>query len=150
MDEKHLKKVKEFRTYIPKNWDRIFDWREKVENVPVGARGLGAIESNQRHISFRMKKRGMHWSKVGGEAMVKIKQGMLNRTLRNAYLKHQTRKQREMKQTVRYAQLLKQPTRPSIGAKQGSISLYMSIQSTIGNLSKIFRLSYLHLDKGQS
>ncbi|MGY0695049.1 ISLre2 family transposase, partial [Virgibacillus sp. FSP13] len=80
--KKEVEKVNTFRTYIVNNWDRIFDWREKVENPPADARSLGAMESNQRHISFRMKKRGMHWSKEGGEAMVKVKQGILNQTLR--------------------------------------------------------------------
>ncbi|MED4322024.1 hypothetical protein P9232_11250, partial [Weizmannia sp. CD-2023] len=87
------------------------------------ARGLGAMESNQRHISFRMKKRGMHWSELGAEAMVKIKQGILNGTLREAYLKHRSRserKQRNLKQFIRMSQLLKQPVRPSVGVKHGS------------------------------
>lgn len=85
-DKESSKKIKEFRTYILGNWDRIFDWRDNFENLPENARGLGAIESNQWHISFRMKKRGMHWSVAGSEAMVKIRQGMLNNTLRDAYL----------------------------------------------------------------
>uniref|UniRef100_UPI000376FA0E ISLre2 family transposase n=1 Tax=Heyndrickxia acidiproducens TaxID=1121084 RepID=UPI000376FA0E len=142
-DEKSFKKVKDFRSYIQKNWERIFDWRDKVENTPDDARGLGAMESNQRHISFRMKKWGMHWSKKGAEAMVKIKQGILNRTLREAYLKHRTRsvrKQRELKQAIRISQLLKQPVRPSIGVKHGSVSLFTSTSSAIGNLSKILRV----------
>ncbi len=33
----------------------------------------------------------MHWSKKGAEAMVKIKQGILNQTLREVFLKHRTR-----------------------------------------------------------
>ncbi|MFS0614213.1 hypothetical protein [Lederbergia ruris] len=44
------------------------------------------MESHQRHISFRMKKRGMHWSAQGAEAKVKVKQGVLNLTLEKAYL----------------------------------------------------------------
>lgn len=138
--EKEVEKVNTFRTYIVNNWDRIFDWREKVKNPPTDARTLGAMESNQRHISFRMKKRGMHWSKEGGEAMVKVKQGILNQTLRSVYLKSQNRsarKQREIKQVVRMSQVLKQPVRPSIGVKQGTISLYHAHSSAIGNLKKI-------------
>ena len=144
-DEKSLKKIKEFRSYILKNWERIFDWRDKVENVPEGARGLGAMESNQRHISFRMKKRGMHWSKKGAEAMVKVKQGMLNGTLREAYLKHRTRstkKQRNLKKAIRMSQVFKQPVRPSIGVKRGSVALYSSRSSAMGHLSKILELSF--------
>lgn len=140
-DEKKIEKLEGFCTYITHNWERIFDWREKVENPPEDARSLGAMESNQRHISFRMKKRGMHWSKEGAEGMVKIIQGILNRTLREVYLEHQKRskrKQRHVKQVVRLAELLRQPTRPSIGAKQGSISLYTAHSSAIGNLMKSF------------
>lgn len=61
------------------------------------------MESNQFHISFRMKKRGMHWSEEGAEAMVKVKQGILNNTLREIYLSAQNRsdrKQRCFKRTI--------------------------------------------------
>lgn len=61
-EEKAIEKAQRFRTYITGNWGRIFDWREEVEDAPADARGLGAMESNQRRITFRMKKRGMHWS----------------------------------------------------------------------------------------
>ena len=80
-----------------------------------------SMESNQRKISFRMKKRGMHWSKEGAEAMVKVKQGILNGTLRNVYLASQNRskrKQREVKRVVRMTEYLRQPTRTSIGANK--------------------------------
>ncbi|MEQ6378663.1 ISLre2 family transposase [Bacillaceae bacterium S4-13-56] len=141
-EERSVEKLEAFRTYIEHNWERIFDWRTKVKNPPEGARSLGAMESNQRHISFRMKKRGMHWSTAGGEGMVKVIQGILNGTLRDVYLKHQERskrKKRNVKQTVRLAQILRQPTRPSIGAKQGSISLYVAHSTAVGKLLKSFR-----------
>src|SRR5699024_9811963 len=66
-DEKEIKRVSDFRTYIVNHWERIFDWRNIVEDVPKDARSLGCIESRQRHISFRMKRRGMHWSAKGAE-----------------------------------------------------------------------------------
>lgn len=141
-DEKKLKKLKEFRTYILRNWDRIFDWREKVEHPPSEARSLGAMESNQRHISYRMKKRGMHWSEEGCRAMVKVKQGILNQTLRDAYLHRQNRsvrEQRETKKTIRMSTFLNQKTRKSIGVKQGSISLYTAHSTAMGNLVKILK-----------
>jgi len=137
-----VEKLNTFRTYVLRNWDRIFDWREKAEQVPKDARGLGAMESNQRHISFRMKKRGMHWSAEGCEAMVKVKQGMFNHTLREAYLHQQnrsTRQQRKLKQTVRLSSLLHEKTRQSVGAKNGTIPLYASRSSAIGQLIKSFR-----------
>src|SRR5699024_10600262 len=139
-DEKKVEKVVKFRTYILNHCDYISDWRERIENAPQEVRGLGAMESKQRRVSFRMKKRGMHRSKEGAEAMVKIKQGMENKTLREVYLASQERshrKQREVKQTIRISQLLRQPTRPSVGAKQGSISLYSAHSSAIGRLFKV-------------
>jgi len=138
-DEKKIEKVGKFRTYILNHWDYITDWHERIDDPPEGARGLGVMESHQRRISFRMKKRGMHWSKEGAEAMVKIKQGIENNTLREVYLasqKRSHRKQREVKRTVRMSEFLRQPTRPSIGAKQGSISLYTAHSSAIGRLFK--------------
>ena len=100
------------------------------------------MESNQRHISFRMKKRGMHWSAEGCDAMVKVKQGMFNHTLREAYLHQQNRsarQQRKLNQTVRLSSLLHEKTRQSVGAKNGTIPLYASRSSAIGQLIKSFR-----------
>ncbi|MDY0394660.1 hypothetical protein RWE15_09610 [Virgibacillus halophilus] len=71
--------------------------------------------------------------------MVKIKQGMLNNTLRRAYLNvndRSARKQRDVKKAVRVAQFLRQPTLPSIGAQQGSIALYTAHSTATGNLVK--------------
>lgn len=141
-EDNAIKKVKEFRTYITGNWNRIFDWRDVVEEAPSDARGLGAMESNQRRITFRMKKRGMHWSKNGCEAMVKVKQGIFNGTLREAYIGHinrTTRQQREDKKVIRLSKILNQKSRPSIGAKQGSIALYAPSSSAMGKLFKTFR-----------
>jgi len=138
-EQKQIEKVKAFRSYIQNNWSRIYDWREKVKDPPKDARSLGAMESNQRHVSFRMKKRGMHWSLKGAEAMVKVKQGILNKTLRATYLTYQDRserKQRDVKKNVRLSQILHESTRPSIGVKHGSISLYTAHSTAIGNLMK--------------
>lgn len=139
VDDAEIKKVVEFRKYITNHWDRIFDWRNKIKDYPKGSRALGGMESNQRRISFRMKKRGMHWSVAGAEALIKVKQGMVNQTLRKAYLKLQkrsVRKQRAVRRTIHMAQILKDPVRPSIGAKQGKISLYAAHSSAIGRLFK--------------
>jgi len=138
-DEKRIVKVGKFRTYILNHWDYITDWHERIDEPAERASCLGVMESRQRHVSFRMKKRGMHWSKKGAEAMVEINQGIENNTLREVYLSSQKRshrKQREVKRTVRMSEFLRQPTRPSIGAKQGSISLYTAHSSAIGRLFK--------------
>ena len=84
----------------------------------------------------------MHWSKKGCEAMVKVKQGIFNDTLREAYIGHikrTTRQKREDKKVIRLSQILNQKTRPSIGVKHGSIALYAPSSSAIGKLFKTFR-----------
>jgi hypothetical protein len=52
------------------------------------ARTLGAMESNQRRVSYRIKKRGMHWSQAGALGMAKLLQARANKTLRSKYLNH--------------------------------------------------------------
>src|SRR5699024_855689 len=51
-DSKKIEKVGDFRTYILNNWNRILDWRKRVDHPPKGARGLGAMESNQRRVTY--------------------------------------------------------------------------------------------------
>src|SRR5699024_4161055 len=136
-DEKAIEKVDKFRTYILNHRDYISDRRKRIDDAPKGA-----MESNQRHITYRMKKRGMHWSREGAEAMVRVKQGNANNTLREVYLSSQYRshrKQREIKKAVRMSVFLRQPIQPSIGAKKGSINLYAAHSSALGRLVKGFR-----------
>lgn len=142
VEEKDIERLQGLRTYLLNQWDRIFDWREQVPEVPEGARGLGSMESHQRRISFRMKKRGMHWSVKGAEAMVKVKQGMINGTLKDAYLQHNqitARAQRKRKKTIRLARLFSRPTRESVGVKQGSFALHAAHSSPLGKLQKGLR-----------
>src|SRR5699024_6486959 len=129
-----------FRSYIVNHWDYISDWRKRVDDPPKESSGLGAMESHQRRVSFRMKKRGMHWSKEGAEAMVKVKKGIANNTLKEVYLASQhrsQRKQREDKKAVRMSEYLRQPIRPYIGVKQESIRLYSANSSAMGRLFNI-------------
>jgi len=84
----------------------------------------------------------MHWSKSGAEAMIKVKQDIWNGTLRDVYLKSQQRSKREQRivnKMVRMTEFLRQPTRPSIGTKQGSVSLYTAHSTAVGKLMKSFR-----------
>ncbi|SFQ43443.1 ISLre2 family transposase [Salibacterium halotolerans] len=141
-EDKAIEKVKKLRSYILENWDRIIDWRDHVEDPPEGARSLGAMESNQRHVTFRMKRRGMHWSPRGAEAMVKIKQGLLNRTLREAYLARKkprsVRQQRRFAQMVRMTDILRDPVRESNGATSGTIALHTAHSTAMGHMVKSF------------
>src|SRR5699024_6101367 len=98
------------------------------------------MESHQRWVYYRMKKRGMHWRKEGAEAMVIVKQRIARKTLKEGYLASQHRSHRrrsDAKKAVRMSEYLRQPIRPSIGVKQGSISLYSAHSSAMGRLFKI-------------
>jgi hypothetical protein len=60
------------------HWDELIDWREEASDVPVNAGGMGTIESNQKRLAFRMKRRGMKWSKKGAQAVAKVQQSIAN------------------------------------------------------------------------
>ncbi|RYL92761.1 ISLre2 family transposase [Sporolactobacillus sp. THM7-4] len=137
-DDQRVKEVEAAKSYLLNHWDRLFDWREIVKDKPEHAGKLGAMESHPRHLTFRMKKRGMHWG-ASAEGMVKVLQGRLNKTLKETYLasfKPSVRATRLIKKTVKIASLLKSKTRPSIGARSGRIAGYTSTSSTIGQLNK--------------
>lgn len=142
-DDKQIEKIKIFRGYITNNWSRIFDWRDRFDKLPENARRLGVMESNQRRVSYRMKKRGMNWSKDGLEAMVKIKQGIFNGTLREAYLESQKtsgRKQKKVKQlTNRALKVFKEEKKESVGVKFGVVSLHAANSTATGKLKAILR-----------
>ncbi|WKB34969.1 UPF0236 family protein [Terrilactibacillus sp. S3-3] len=125
-NDKQIQKVADVKKYLMNHWSRLFDWRDKDKQAPKIAGKLGAMESNQRHLTFRMKKRGMHW---GGsvEAMVKVIQGCQNGTLQAAYLASLELGERAMRRvtkTMRIATLLRSQTRPSIGVHLGRIAGY--------------------------
>src|SRR5699024_2697979 len=139
-DEKTIEKVGKFRSYIVNHWGYISDWRKRVDDEPKEWRVLGAMKGHQSSVCFGMKKRGMQRRKADAEAKVKEKQGNANNTLKEVYLASQHRshrKQREVKKAVRMSEYLRQPIRPSIGVKQGSISLYSAHSSAMGRLFKI-------------
>lgn len=141
LDEKErVEQVEKTKQYLIQHWDRLFDWRKGVaeEDLPKYAGRMGAMESNQRHLTFRMKKRGMHWGE-SEEGMVKVIQGIRNGTLKAAYLSSFIPSkcvQRIMKKTIRIASLLKEPAVPSIGAHHGRIGYNASSSSAVGKLHK--------------
>jgi len=85
-----------------------------------------------------MKKRGMLWSAIGAESMVKVKQGILNGMLREVYLmaqKRSERKQRDVRKTVRMSEYFRK-SKQTNNSRQGSISLYAAHSSAVGRLLK--------------
>jgi hypothetical protein len=49
------------------------DWRRQVAAVPLEARGLGTMESQEdKLVANRMKKRGMSWTIAGAQRMAKV------------------------------------------------------------------------------
>src|SRR5699024_4575519 len=136
--QKEVNRVSDFRTYIVNRWERIVDCSYIVEDAPTDARSRGCIESRQRHVPFRLKRRGMHWSAIGAESMVTVHQGMLDGAFIEDYLitqKRSKRKQREIKQTVHMSKHVRK-TKHANNRRQGSISLYAAHSSAVGRLLK--------------
>ncbi|MCO7177207.1 ISLre2 family transposase [Sporolactobacillus kofuensis] len=145
-DDERIKQLEQVKQYLIKHWDRLFDWRQGVDkdDLPEYAGKLGAMESNQRHLTFRMKKRGMHWGQ-SEEGMVKVIQGLRNGTLKTAYLASFTPSQRVkriMKKAIRIASLLKEPTVPSIGVHYGQIGCHASSSSALGQMNKVLNCAF--------
>lgn len=139
------KKVEETKHYLLNHWDRLLDWRTAFDKqkLPPHAGRMGSMESNQRYLTFRMKKRGMHWGH-SLENMVKVIQGMRNGTLRDTYLAAflpSAREQKEIRKLVRLGALFYTKTRPSIGVHQGRIGGYASASSPIGQMGRKLALT---------
>lgn len=65
-------RLSELRGYILNNADGLRDYRLEV-GYQQGLRGLGTIESNiDKLVASRMKKRGMSWTKPGGDRMARL------------------------------------------------------------------------------
>ena len=80
------KRIREMGDYLLNHWPYLQDWRSQTKHSLENARGMGTIESNLRRMSYRMKRRGMRWSKKGAQAVVKVQQGVMNSTLEQALL----------------------------------------------------------------
>lgn len=67
------KTARKDRKYVKANVLKGIDWRQRVQQVPCSARGLGTMESNgDKLIANRMKKRGMSWTIKGAHHMAKV------------------------------------------------------------------------------
>ncbi len=59
------------------------DWRVQVTQAPAEARGLGTMEGNLAHlIADRMKGKGRSWSRQGAIHMAKVREQIVNGTLK--------------------------------------------------------------------
>lgn len=73
-EPEHRRKAEELRVYLKANWEGLEDWRRKPGPQPGGAKGLGAMEGQVRHLAAaRMKRRGASWSRRGANHMVQLR-----------------------------------------------------------------------------
>ena len=138
--DREEKRIEAMRKYLEGHWDLLRDWREVSPNRPENARGMGSMESNQRRLAYRMKRRGMYWSETGAEAVAKVQQGIANGTLREAVLT--VWPNRPVTQKLR-RQAKKASKRDEMGIRHGRIDVgAASSSSAIGQLNKVInRLS---------
>lgn len=67
-------RVREVRRYLKANWDGLGDYRKRPGPQPQGAKALGTMESQVRHIAAaRMKRRGASWRPSGANSMVQLR-----------------------------------------------------------------------------
>jgi hypothetical protein len=90
LKEKEGKTARKNRDYVLRHIDDGMDWRKKIQGtpladaIPVEARGLGCMESNEDKLfANRMKKRGMSWTIKGAQHMGKAIELAFNDDLRN-------------------------------------------------------------------
>jgi hypothetical protein len=88
LKEKEGKTAQKNRDYVLRHIDDGMDWRKKIQGtplahaIPVDARGLGCMESNEDKLfANRMKKRGMSWTISGAQRMGKAIQLAFNGNL---------------------------------------------------------------------
>jgi hypothetical protein len=63
------------RRYVQRQLAQGVDWRNQVDQVPPGGRGLGTMESNgDKLVANRMKKRGISWTIRGAQNLAKVLQ----------------------------------------------------------------------------
>ena len=86
------------RKQLPAGWraswrgERGLDWRVQIKRAPADARGLGAMEGNLAHlIANRMKGQGRSWSRQGAIHMAKVREQVVNGTLRRWWRRPSTR-----------------------------------------------------------
>ena len=71
---KAKERAQEARRYLQANWEGLGDWRKRPGPQPPGAKQLGTMESQVRHIAAaRMKRRGASWGKVGANNMIQLR-----------------------------------------------------------------------------
>lgn len=73
-DPEAKKRAQETRQYLKANWDALGDWRKRPGPQPTGAKNLGTMESQVRHIAAgRMKRNGTSWCPDGANNMLQLR-----------------------------------------------------------------------------
>lgn len=73
-EPRQRQKVEKLWKYLRANWDGLVDWRQRPGPQPEGAKGLGAMEGQVRHIAaVRMKRWGASWTKSGANNMLQLR-----------------------------------------------------------------------------
>jgi len=73
-DPEAKKRAQDTRRYLKANWDALGDWRKQTGTQPAGAKALGTMESQVRHIAAkRMKRNGTSWCPNGANNMIQLR-----------------------------------------------------------------------------
>lgn len=138
--DEQIDQVKRLRSYLERNWDCL-----KPADMRTGladhVKGIGTCESNHRIYTYRMKRQGRRWGKVGGLAMVKIITGLRNRDLNCALTSRpegcSKPQSPDLSRAVRNA-LKKAKFVPHVGVRHGAVYNGGPTSSAVGHLQKMF------------
>ena len=133
------------RAYLKRNWDYVPSPHDR------GFEGFGhleSVESSHRAFTYRMKKHGKSWTKLGAQTMLGLIEARANQSLDTSLVTVlKTTTALSPRLTVPAVQqatfnlqsiLCKAPVKQSCGAKPGRIVVNGPASSPIGHLNKIF------------
>lgn len=133
------------RAYLKRNWDYVPSPHDRGFE---GFGHLGSVESSHRAFTYRMKKQGKSWTKLGAQAMLGLIEARANQSLDTSLVTVlKTTTALSPRLTVPAVQqatfnlrsiLCKAPVKQSCGAKPGRIVVNGPASSPIGHLNKIF------------
>ena len=137
--EAQIESIELLRAYIGRNWEYLASMEKR--GLSQYEKIVGTCESNHRTYSYRMKKQGRAWGKIGGEAMVKIITGLKNGDLRqaltatNKFFIHEPSKKfyRATQKAFKTAK-----SRFYEGVRHGKITVDAPTSSAVGQLARRF------------
>lgn len=138
-DRKARKYTKLLREYLARNWPYMKPLRLRGFSVSISRGGLGVCESRHRPFSYRMKRQGRSWGRLGAENMVRLINTIQNKEFEEAIRSNWEKVMGEVENVkVDINKLLRPIHEPHVGVKQGGIRNNNGSRTALGGMKRIF------------